>query len=220
MSIPANVLDQLANVAPPTLPMDGEKEVEHRIGDELIKDKNCKELTGHDFMKLLVEQLKNQNPLEPTNSSDMMGQISSLTSARLSESLDLFSRNQNSTLGQGMLDREVTVRTIDPADKSKVQEITGQVSSVKDIGKESCKIEVNCKFYSPKDVISIKGASEDKSFTDANILGKQVTLDTINGDVTGKVMALSNPNSDAHIVVDGQLYSPKAIKVIKLREEE
>ena len=103
MSIPSNLSE---------VPTNTETKPQHRIGDELIKDKNCKELKGHDFMKLLVVQLQNQNPLEPMNGSDMMGQISSLTSARLSESLDLFSRNQDSTLGQGMLGREVVVQTI------------------------------------------------------------------------------------------------------------
>ena len=36
--------------------------------------------------------------------------------------------------------------------------------------------------------------------------------------MTGKVTALSNPNSDAHILVGGKLYSPKTIKEIKLEE--
>lgn len=199
------------------IPTSAETKPQHRVGDELIKDKNCKELTGHDFMKLLVLQLQNQNPLEPMSSSDMMGQISSLTSTRLSESLDLFSRNQNSTLGQGMLGREVVIQTINT--EGKVEEVTGLVSSVKDIGKENCKIEVNGKFYKPKEVVCIKNANENISFRDANILGKHVVLNTNEGEITGKVAALSNPNSDAHILVNGRLYSPNTIKEIKLGEE-
>lgn len=209
MSIPSNLSE---------IPTNTETKPQPRIGDELIKDKNCKELTGHDFMKLLVLQLQNQNPLEPMSSSDMMGQISSLTSARLSESLDLFSRNQNSTLGQGMLGREVVIHTIN--DAGKTEEVTGLVASVKDIGKESCKIEVNGKFYKPKDVVRIVNSNTEISFRDANILGKQVVLNTNGGDVTGKVTALSNPNSDAHILVNGKMYRPNTIKEIKLMEGE
>ncbi len=185
-----------------------------RIGDELVKDKNCKELTGNDFMKLLVLQLQNQNPLEPMNSSDMMGQISSLTSARLSESLDLFSRNQNSMLGQGMLGCDVVIQTVDPSGMAK--EVSGVVSSVKDIGKASCKIEVDGKFYNPKEVIRINNSNRGTVFSDSNILGKQVVLDTKDGCVIGKVMGISSPNSDAHILVNDKLYSPRTIKEIKL----
>ena len=141
------------------LPHGVEPQIQPKVGEELIKDKNCKDLTGHDFMKLLVLQLQNQNPLEPMSSSDMMGQISSLTSARLSESLDLFSRNQNSTLGQGMLGREVVIHTTDSS--GKIKEVTGIVSSIKDIGKESCKIEVDGKFYKPKEVIRINNSNSE-----------------------------------------------------------
>lgn len=207
MSIPSNFSG---------IPTNTETKPQPRIGDELIKDKNCKELTGHDFMKLLVLQLQNQNPLEPMSSSDMMGQISSLTSARLSESLDLFSRNQNSTLGQGMLGREVVIHTIN--DAGKTEEVSGLVASVKDIGKESCKIEVNGKFYKPKDVVRIANANTEVSLGNANILGRQVVLNTNEGEVTGKVTALSKPNSDAHILVNGKLYRPNTIKEIKLME--
>lgn len=198
------------------IPTSTETKIQPRVGDEFIKDKNCKELTGHDFMKLLVLQLQNQNPLEPMSSSDMMGQISSLTSTRLSESLDLFSRNQNSTLGQGMLGREVVIHAIN--NLGKTEEVTGLVSSVKDIGKESCKIEVNGKFYKPKDVIRIMNSDAVVPFNDANILGKHVVLNTDRGEVMGKVTALSNPNSDAHILVNGKLYKPNTIKEIKLGE--
>ena len=209
MSISSNISE---------LPINAAVKTDKRVGDELIKDKNCKELTGHDFMKLLVLQLQNQNPLEPMSSSDMMGQISSLTSTRLSESLDLFSRNQNSTLGQGMLGREVVIQSVNAY--GKINQVSGVVSSVKDIGKESCKIEVGGKFYSPKEVVSIHNSNEVKTFSDSNILGKQVVLDTEEGGITGKVMALANPNSDAHILVNNKLYSPKTIKEIRLKEGE
>lgn len=130
-----------------------------KVGDDLIRDKD-KTLTGHDFMKLFVWQLRNQNPMEPMSSSDMMGQIQSLTSANLSESLDRFSKVQNSALGQGMLGREVVIQTVDTSGKT--IEVKGMVASIENIGKSSCKIEVNGNLYDPGDVVKILCSPEAK----------------------------------------------------------
>ena len=194
----------------------------HKIGEkpgeELVQPKGkSKELTGHDFMKLLVVQLQNQNPLEPMGSSDMLGQISALTSSRLSESLDLFSKNQNSALGQGMLGREVVIQT--PGPDGKMQEINGMVSSIKDLGKDTCKIEVNGKFYRPAEVIRISSRTEYmQNRSDANILGKFVVLNDNGKRISGEVTALSNPNSDTRICINGKWYSPNTIQTISLKE--
>ena len=188
-----------------------------RPGDELLQPKD-KTLTGHDFMKLLVLQLQNQNPLEPMNSSDMMGQISSLTSTRLSESLDLFSKNQNSALGQGMLGREVVIQTTDAAGKR--QEVKGTVSAIEDLGKSSCKIEVNGKFYKPTEVVRISSHTEpQRCHVDANLLGKVVEINDNGVRVRGEVTALSNPNLEARICVGGKWYDPERIQTVSLKEE-
>lgn len=192
-------------------------ELGEKPGAELIQPKD-KTLTGHDFMKLLVLQLQNQNPLEPMSSSDMMGQISSLTSTRLSESLDLFSKNQNSALGQGMLGREVVIQTTDAAGKR--QEVKGTVSAIEDLGKASCRIEVNGKFYKPTEVVRISSNAElPRRHVDANLLGKIVEINNNGERVRGEVTALSNPNLDARICVNGMWYDPDLIQTVSLKEE-
>ncbi|MGX8716882.1 MAG: flagellar hook assembly protein FlgD [bacterium] len=196
---------------------------EHKLGEkpgaELIQSKDKgKELTGNDFMKLLVTQLQNQNPLDPMGSSDMLGQISALTSSRLSESLDLFSKNQNSALGQGMLGREVVIQT--PGPDGKLQEVSGMVSAIKDLGKDTCKIEVDGKFYKPAEVVRISSHPEHTHYSaDANILGKVVVLDSNGEKISGEVTSLSNPNADTRICVNGKWYSPDTIQTISLKEE-
>ena len=45
----------------------------YTVGDELITSHQDRSLKGEDFMQLLVCQLKNQNPLEPMGSAEMMG---------------------------------------------------------------------------------------------------------------------------------------------------
>ncbi len=186
-------------------------------GDELVQPKD-KTLTGHDFMKLLLCQLQCQNPLEPMSSSDMMGQISSLTSTRLSESLDLFSKNQNSALGQGMLGREVVIQTTDAAGKR--QEVKGIISAIEDLGKSSCKIEVNGKFYKPTEVVRISSHTEpQRRHVDANLLGKIVEINDSGESIRGEVTALANPNLEARVCVNGKWYDPEYIQKVSLKEE-
>lgn len=207
----------ISNIAfSPTHASDGNS-LQYKIGDELVQSKD-KTLNGNDFMKLLVLQLQNQNPLEPMSSSDMMGQISSLTSARLSESLDVFSKNQNSALGQGMLGHEVVIQTTDASGRR--QEVKGMVSAIDDLGKASCKIEVNGKFYKPTEVVRILShAGQQQNQIDANILGKIVVINDKGKTISGEVTALSTPNSEARICVNGKWYSHDVIQKISLKEE-
>lgn len=210
-SVSMPFMGRSVNAGPSAVPL------KPRAGEDLIPEK-AKELTAYDFMKLVVFQLQNQNPLEPMSSSDMMGQISSLTSTRLSESLDLFSKSQNSALGQGMLGREVTLHTTDSF--GQLQEVTGVVSAIEDMGKASCKIEVNGKYYSPSDVIRISNSSTSKHFIDANILGKNVTITADGQAVNGQVTAISNPHGDSAVQINGTWYKPNAIQAIYLKEEK
>lgn len=186
-------------------------------GEHLFVDKD-KNLTGNDFMKLLVLQLQNQNPLEPMNSADMMGQISSLTSTRLSESLDSFAKMQNSALGQGMLGREVTIQTTD--NMGCMQEISGLVSAIQDLGQATCKIEVNGKYYKPTSVVRIANESANMQKMDANLLGKSVVLNVEGSKIAGEVTAISASKEGPRIWVQKKAYDPKFIQEIRLKERE
>ena len=189
----------------------------NKPGEHLFVDKD-KNLTGNDFMKLLVLQLQNQNPLEPMSSADMMGQISSLTSTRLSESLDSFAKMQNSALGQGMLGREVTIQTTD--NMGRMQEVSGLVSAIQDLGQSTCKIEVNGKYYKPTSVVRIANESANMQKMDANLLGKSVVLDVEGSKITGEVTAISSSKDGPRIWVQKKAYDPKFIQEIRLKERE
>lgn len=187
---------------------------ESKIGDDLIIDKNNRTLKGEDFMKILTFQLQNQNPMEPMDSSEMLGQISSLNSLRLSESLDLFTRNQNNSLGQGFLGKNVEIETLDETGKAKI--IQGPVSAITNLGNESCKIMVNGKYYKPKDVVKVNshGVSNDAT----NFLGKHVVLNNGNNAVEGTVTAVVAPNTnDCKLIVNEQQYSPNQILEIRMQ---
>ena len=117
-----------------------------------------------------------------------------------------------------MLGREVVIQT--PDANGKIQEIKGVVSAIEDLGKSTCKIEVNGKFYKPTEVVRILSHNEVQQYhVDANLLGKIVEINNNGERVRGEVTALSNPNSDARICVDGKWYDPKLIQTVSLKEE-
>ncbi len=122
-------------------------------GEQYVIDPKDRELKATDFMQILVAQLVNQNPYQPMDSSQMMEQLGSLSSVRLSESLEGFSRQQNLVLGQGYLGREVVVQP------SGEDPVTGVVTAVVGVGKDKCQLVVNNTKYDVSDVVEIRSAT-------------------------------------------------------------
>jgi len=77
-------------------------------------------LTGEDFFKLLIAQLSNQDPLEPTSNQELLQQISSIRdielSTTLTESLKSLTDQQRYSSAAGLIGNYVTGRadTDDP----------------------------------------------------------------------------------------------------------
>jgi len=76
-------------------------------------------LTGEDFFKLLIAQLSNQNPLEPTSNQELLQQISSIRDIELStnlpESVKSLTDQQRYASAAGLIGNYVTGRA-DPGD--------------------------------------------------------------------------------------------------------
>ena len=76
-------------------------------------------LTGEDFFKLLIAQLSNQDPLEPTSNQELLQQISSIRdielSTTLTESLRTLTDQQRYASAAGLIGTHVTGRA-DPQD--------------------------------------------------------------------------------------------------------
>lgn len=69
-------------------------------------------LTSDDFLKILIEQLKNQDPSNPMSSDQLLDQVSQMralqSSLELSDSLDALTLNQQLTSATSFLGKEVT----------------------------------------------------------------------------------------------------------------
>lgn len=104
------------------------------------------------FLMLMLEQLKYQDPLEPTGSTEFLQQQAMFTQVSELQKLNSeISTNNQLVQGSLMIDKEVVLK--DPSNSEK--EITGIVTSVGYNGKEAT-IEVNGKSYPLSLVKTIK----------------------------------------------------------------
>jgi flagellar basal-body rod modification protein FlgD len=113
----------------------------------------AKTLSQSDFMKVLLSQLQNQDPLKPQDGSEMlaqMGQINSIQSMMaMQESMAMVRTDQQVTLAQSLINK--TVRVVD----SNNTPTTGVVTEVELVGKE-VKLKVNGNSYSLSNLASIQ----------------------------------------------------------------
>jgi flagellar basal-body rod modification protein FlgD len=68
-------------------------------------------LKSEDFFKILVTELQNQDPFEPSDSSDIIGQVSQIRtieqSSKLTETLDLLTQQQSVGAGSDLIGKYV-----------------------------------------------------------------------------------------------------------------
>lgn len=87
-------------------------------------------LTSQDFMKMLLAELKNQDPTQPVSNSDLLQQLSQMQSLQsnveLNSTLSSFASNQQITSGASFLGKLVTGTD---ANKKPVSGIADSVSS-------------------------------------------------------------------------------------------
>jgi flagellar basal-body rod modification protein FlgD len=90
-------------------------------------------MNSEDFFKLLITELRQQDPLEPSKTSDMIGQVSQIRSIELSKQLtDALSQltSQQHTAGASeLLGKSITATLTD--EEGTDQEITGIVTGVR-----------------------------------------------------------------------------------------
>ncbi len=94
-----------------------------------VKDQSA--IDNDDFMTLLFAQLKNQDPMKPMDSSEMMGQIATLNSlnALLSIKESITALNDSQTLSYASSLIGKTINAVpDPNDTSTI--VTGVVTSM------------------------------------------------------------------------------------------
>ena len=96
-------------------------------------DRSLSSMKSEDFFKILVSELKQQDPLEPTKTADMIGEISQIRSIELSKNLtDALSQitSQQRTAGASELLGKFVTASLTNTDGS-TQDVSGVVTGVR-----------------------------------------------------------------------------------------
>ena len=160
-------------------------------------ERNTKSALDKDaFMQLLVEQMANQDPLNPTSDSDFIAQLAQFSMLEQIQSL-----NETMTQGQAysMVGKNVTVGTTDAEGQTSF--ITGTVESVfRSSGIDY--VVVNGTIYPAASVVSVNHADEAAGTNplsgNTGLLGKTVSA---GDDISGAVKKLFTRDGVAYAIV-------------------
>ncbi len=123
-----------------------------------------KVLGQDDFLQLLVEQMRNQDPLAPVQDTEFIAQMAQFTSLeqsrQMSDDMKLLRAQASFQQGVDLLNKEVTVQV-----GEEEPPITGTATELEMVDGEP-KLLINGVFYALQDVIHVKamdGSNESQS---------------------------------------------------------
>ena len=179
---------------------------------------NSKSIVSIDtFFQLLMAEMTNQDPLEPTSNTEFISQLANFTALQTgSDSLYYNTVNYASNLAG----KTVTVATnagVDSEGKMKLNVETGVVTGVDISDENSIEITVNGKRYGLGSIMNVAGNSTGStvSATDGayavSLIGKNVMLKATNADGqtiidSGVVESIEVENGVYRIVMGGLSY--------------
>ena len=176
-------------------------------GAKSTKDRNTGEMGKDDFLNLLVTQLRYQDPLNPTDDKEFIGQMAQFSSLEQMQNLNAsFSASKAFSL----IGKSITANITDDTTKKTVQ-VSGEVSSVK-ISQGTMYVVVNGKDVPIDSIIDVSDGylsslSNISSYT--NLIGCNVdgiAYNSETGDmisVNGTVKAIQKGVYEDYAVLDG-----------------
>ena len=131
------------------------------------------------FLNLMLQQLKNQDPTQPTDNTEWLSQLAQYSSLEqmtqmntgltncmnyISAMYNDMSMNAEITQTLSMVGKEVTITVPDENDSSKTTEITGKVTEA-NFKDGTGKVKVNGEYYSISNITSIRESGKGTSDT-------------------------------------------------------
>ncbi len=157
---------------------------------ELAANGASQELDGDAFLMLMMEQLKNQDPMDPMDNSEMLAQQAQFTQLQELQKLNE-SINTNNMIQQANSLVGKTVQIVDPNNTSRL--ITGVVTSA-NFTNGSATITVNGKEYPLGLVASITDGAQ--ATEDSAILDKKLSeLNNASGITSGYITLTTQDES-------------------------
>ena len=131
------------------------------------------------FLNLMLQQLKNQDPTQPTDNTEWLSQLAQYSSLEqmtqmntgltncmnyISAMYNDMSMNAEITQTLSMVGKEVTITVPDENDSSKTTEVTGKVTEA-NFKDGTGKVKVNGEYYSISNITSIRESGKGTSNT-------------------------------------------------------
>ena len=131
------------------------------------------------FLNLMLQQLKNQDPTQPTDNTEWLSQLAQYSSLEqmtqmntgltncmnyISAMYNDMSMNAEITQTLSMVGKEVTITVPDEKDSSKTTEVTGKVTEA-NFKDGTGKVKVNGEYYSISNITSIRESGKGTSNT-------------------------------------------------------
>ena len=192
---------------------------------QYFSDKQNGDLSVDDFYTLLLAEMTNQDPLEPTSNTEFISQMATFTSMRSQQDALYYS---NASYASSLVGKTVLVAT---ASGSNLNTVTGVVSNI-NLSGTTFTVSVNGKEYDLKNIMKIVSDTDTSSETTSTIgtdgayatslIGKRVTISaaTSSGSTVyeqGTVDSIEVKDGQFSVIVNGLSY--KLGDVIKVQNE-
>lgn len=184
-----------------------------------------------EFLKILMTQLQNQDPLSPMEDKDFIAQMASFSTleqmTNMATSFDMFLQMQQASQMisyNSFVGKEVTwhklVESTDPEAEPEVQTGTGTIVSIQYKGNGVQFLMADGTILEPANISEVKGGGafgNSNSLVDAShLIGHKVTWNKDGADQTATVQSVSMKDGAIWLQLDnGEKVSPSALTKIE-----
>jgi flagellar basal-body rod modification protein FlgD len=180
-----------------------------------------------DFLKILMTQLQNQDPMNPMQDKDFIAQMATFSSleqmTNLTKTMEKFVENQNQSqliAYNQFVGKQVTWHKMIESDSNEAPEISEGQGIVQGVRFKSDNVEFVMEdgtILTPGNISQVNdGSASDVSLVNASMLiGKKVTWEGEEGGISGIVQSVSSKDSKIwiHTEAGGKVLSDNLIKI-------
>lgn len=209
------------NMGNNTNPVQTPEDIRSKYADYFVTDTNKNLVSIDTFFQLLLAEMTNQDPLEPTTNTEFVSQLASFTALQTnSDSLHYNTVSYASSLAGKTVTVAMEPATTDENGKTVQKTDTGVVTNVDISDDDEIQLTVNGKKYALKDIIyvsesgssSTSGASKTDGAYAVSLIGKKALVTGTNEDGEklldeGIVESVEYQDGAYRAVVNGLSYS-------------